>query len=38
MPKEWKNSIITPKWGKEKWKTIEELADLMHATNYIVTF
>ena len=38
MLKEWKNSIIKPKCGKQKWKTTEELADLMHAINYIVTF
>jgi len=38
MPEEWKNSIITPKCGKQKWRTTEELADLTHAIDYIVKF
>jgi hypothetical protein len=38
MPEEWKNSIITPKCGKQKWRTTEELADLRQAIDYIVKF
>ena len=38
MSEEWKNSIITLKCGKQKCETTEELADVMHAINFIVKF
>jgi len=38
MPEEWKNSIITPKCGKQKWRTTEELVDLTYVIAYIVKF
>ena len=34
MSEEWKNIIVTPTCGKQKWKTAEELACLLHVINY----